>query len=261
MSFLLGASSSYPVTLEVILQSAMCEEKPIRDASKGAIYYEKNDAYVFREPRATSDFTSSKLSADSHLESRLILSHFEKPAADVKELRNTQPFTREVNGRLHSFIFDGKIPDVYELDLAMNRYSPIGETDGEYIFCWLLERVNNLEDTRYWEEKVKILRSLGDHLSRLGPANFLYSDSLRLYAYASNRSGGNDDRSPGLFYKSLVGRLLDNPEPFAALTTESPSSKTKNLILVANMPLGINNWIAFNKNQLIVFENGKVTHA
>ncbi len=261
MSFLLGASSLYPVTLEGLLQSVMCEEKPIREASMGAIYYEKNDAYVFRAPRAPGDFGPTKLSEDSHLVSRLILSCFEKSVANIMEIRNTQPFTREVNGRLHSFIFDGKFPDVYELDLAMDQYSPIGETDGEYIFCWLLERVNNLEGPRYWEQKMELLTSLGSHLSSLGPANFLYSDSFCLYAYASTRSGDNDAYSPGLYYNLLDFRQLSGSKLCAELTTESPSNQAKNLILVASMPIGISNWIAFEKNQLIVFENGKVTHA
>ena len=227
----------------------------------GAVFYEKNDAYVFREPRVLSDSHLAKLLMQGGIESNLVVSHIRRATSGCAELRNTHPFTREVFGRLHSFAFNGNIPGVFELDLIMDRFSPLGETDGEYAFCWLLERISGLVDNSDWEQKTDILKMFGDQLAQMGPANFLYSDSLRLYAFASRRSHSDGIRSPGLYYNKRHCKQAQNAMPWTGLSIQSSADQEQELNVIASVPLSENDWIPFEENQLMVFEKGELIGA
>jgi len=52
MCELLGLSARYPVTLEMSLQKLMQRESLSNPDGWGAVFYEKNDVYVFRRSHA-----------------------------------------------------------------------------------------------------------------------------------------------------------------------------------------------------------------
>jgi glutamine amidotransferase len=105
----------------------------------GVVFYEKNNAYVFREPRPASHSRLANFLAECGIQSHLVLSHIRRATTCPIELRNTPPFMREFNRRMHSFAFNGNVPGIFDLCLASNRFLPIGDTDGELAFCRLLE--------------------------------------------------------------------------------------------------------------------------
>ena len=138
----------------------------------GAVFYEKYDAYVFREPRPASDSRLASLLGQCGVESHLIISHIRRATTGSIELKNTHSFTREIQGRLHSFAFNGNVHDVFELELLMDRFSPIGETDGEFAFSWILEQLMIEAVDGNWKDTAAVLQSYGTQLVDMGPANF-----------------------------------------------------------------------------------------
>ncbi len=257
---LLGISSRYPAMIELSFQKLMERTETVNSNGWGAVFYEKNDAYVFREPRPGSVSRLAGLLGHCGVESSLAISHIRKATGGAVELRNTHPFTREIHGRLHSFAFNGDVPGVFDLDLISDRFWPIGETDGEYAFCWLLDQFASSDSNGDWRQTAEDLQSLGCRLAEMGPANFLYSDSLRLYAFASRRRHKDGEYPPGLYH--LCRRRTQQAEsvPCVGLNVESSRQPEQELTLTASVPLSDEHWIPFEPNQLLVIENGRILH-
>ncbi|MFT7555028.1 MAG: putative glutamine amidotransferase [Planctomycetota bacterium] len=258
MCELLGVSSLHPVTLEMSFQQLIKRAKIFNPDGWGAVFYEQNDAYVFREPRPADNSTLARLLANSGIESTLILCHIRRATTGPVGLRNTHPFNREVDGRQNSFAFNGNIPEVFELDLSMERFTPVGETDGEYAFCCLLEQLNQPPGGASQSGKASILQAFGDRLAAMGPANFLYSDSRRLYAYASRRTHSDGVHPPGLYYNIRHCDEVDRAIPCVGVQLETKESSEQLLTLVASVPLSDGEWVPFQDKQLIIIEDGNI---
>ncbi len=255
MCELLGVSSLQPVTLEMSLQTLISHANILNPDGWGIVFYEKNDGYVFREPRPAHTSQLTDLVANSDLESQLVVSHIRKATSGGVELQNTHPFTREVGGQLHSFAFNGDIPGIFDSNLARKCYQPIGTTDAEYAFCFLLEMLEHIECS---VDAISVIKMFGDKLATLGPANFLYSDSQRLYAYSSYRLGHDGEHFPGLHVIKRQCEYNHEDYPIAGLKL-SPTSKTEQqLVLIASVPLSDENWIPLAGCQLMVIERGCV---
>src|SRR5204863_5908556 len=69
----------------------------------------------------------------------------------------------------------------WELPLA--RFYPLGKTDSEYLFCYLLDELarneGNLDDEISWRNLFRTLTEL----NRFGRLNCLLSDGRRLFCY------------------------------------------------------------------------------
>ena len=261
MCELLGVSSQHPVTLEMSFKTLMQRAETVNPDGWGAVFYEQNDAYVFREPRPANNSRLANLIGQCGVESRLVLSHIRRATTGPIELRNTHPFTREIHGRLHSFAFNGNVPSVFDLDLTLDQFCPIGETDGEYAFCWLLEQLTSQDDNGDWKHTASIVKSLGEQLAAMGPANFLFSDSRRLYAFASQRRHTDGLRPPGLFYNTRHCDQKRSRIPCVGLSIQLGSSVAQQLTLITSVPLSDETWIPFGENQLLVIENGQILNA
>jgi predicted glutamine amidotransferase len=258
MCELLGLSAQYPVTLEMSFQKLMQRAELSNPHGWGAVFYEQNDAYVFREPRPASNSKLANLLAECGIESHLVISHIRKATSGAIELRNTHPFTREIDGRLHSFAFNGDVPGVFDLGLELTRFFPMGVTDGEYAFCWILEQLTSQVDAIDWKRSASILKSFGQQLAAMGPANFLYSDSQYLYAFASRRTHSDGIHPPGLHY---IIRQCDQQQhaiPCVGLNVKSTVNTTQKLVLIASVPLSEEAWLPFEENQLLVIEKGLI---
>ncbi len=261
MCELLGVSALRPVTLEISFQKMIERSGEGNPDGWGAVFYEKNDAYVFREPRPASDSRLASLLGQCGVESRLVLSHIRRATTGATELRNTHPFTREIQGRLHSFAFNGNLPGVFNLELMMDRFCPIGDTDGEFAFCWILEQLAMEAVDGDWKHTAAVLQSCGNQLAKMGPTNFLYSDSLHLYAYASQRTHADGVHAPGLYYHTRQCEQAQQSVSCIGLTIESPPGNEQEIGLVASVPLGVEEWSPFEENQLMVLVNGHILEA
>ncbi len=273
MCNLLGVSSLRSVTLEMSFQALRDNASIANPDGWGAVFYEKNDAYVFREPRPASNSQLADLLTCSGIESNLVLAHIRKATGGEIELRNTHPFTREMKGRLHSFAFNGDVPDVFNIDLVTEQFLPIGDTDGEHAFCYLLEQLTQNAVDGDWIQTASIVESIGCQLAGKGPANFLYSDSLRLYAFASRRRHDDGEYPPGLYYLSrscnqqqsmipgigLQVKLHQMSEKIEQGKKEFAQEKpNQEIVLLASLPLSDEDWTPFEENQLLVVENGRL---
>jgi glutamine amidotransferase len=258
MCELLGLSARYPVTLEMSLQKLMQRAELSNPDGWGAVFYEQNDVYLFREPEPANNSMLANFLAESGIASHLVLSHIRRATSGSVELRNTHPFVRELNGCMHSFAFNGNVPGVFDLGLELSRFSPIGENDAEVAFCWLLKQFSNEASKLDLKRTASILKSFGDQLAAMGPANFLYSDSHYLYAYSSRRSHLDSVRPPGLHYITRQCGQEHNSLPCVGLNVKTTVDTVQTVTLIASVPLSDEVWIPFAENQLLVLEKGQI---
>jgi glutamine amidotransferase len=137
-------SSRYPTSVGFSLETLARHggrDGPQKDGW-GVAYFEDRDAFLLREPSPAAESNLVRFMEKNGPPSNLVLSHIRHATQGEPALRNTQPFQRELGGRAHVFAHNGNLPGIREqCGLETFRYRCIGETDSEFAFCCLLERL------------------------------------------------------------------------------------------------------------------------
>ena len=163
-------------------------------------------------------------------------------------LENTHPFARELWGRNWNFAHNGELRGIKKLPLAY--YRPIGSTDSEHAFCWMMDRLRER-----WEKPPPsraLISRLGE-LSRTvaghGTFNMLLSDGRYLYCFGDTALVWLTRRAP-----FGPATLIDED-----LTVDFSKETTPNdvVTVVATGPLTRDEcWTTVAKRSLIAFRDG-----
>jgi glutamine amidotransferase len=215
----------------------------------GVGFVQARDAFVLREPAAASDSAWLEFLQDHALPSEIAIAHIRRATQGALLLRNSQPFTRELGGRVHLFAHNGMLPGIEDDPrFATRRFRRIGDTDSEQAFCALLERVAPLwdasDDVPSINERLAAIHELARDLRSLGPANFLYSDGEVVFAHGHRRRADDGEiRPPGLHVlcRQCV-RAEDGVE----------------VALVASVPLSDEPWRPLAEGEIVVLREGRV---
>jgi predicted glutamine amidotransferase len=224
----------------------------------GVAFAEGRDARILREPAPAATSACVRFLQSEPVRSTLVLSHVRRATRGAIALENTQPFARELGGRLHLFAHNGDLPRVQDA-LPLGRARPIGETDSEYAFCGLLARLdplwaNGTPPSR--DARLGLLAEIAGTLRDLGPANFLYTDGETLFAHADRRV--QPDRTiapPGLH---LLSRHCAREPSAGAGITVIPGAGEQEVALLASVPLTHEAWEPLPRGALLAVEAGAV---
>lgn len=123
----------------------------------------------------------------------LLVAHVRKanpPGAFTQE--NTHPFIRDCCGRSWVFAHNGKVPEVIQPHGCCHphRSHPLGETDSEHAFYFLLDEVAGVFSdvvTEAGSSWLQRLAELSEDIASYGQFNFLMSDGHYLIAYGHDR--------------------------------------------------------------------------
>ena len=102
----------------------------------GIAFYEGRRCRSFHDPMPGSESEIANLVQTHSVKSKHVISHIRKATHGRVCLENTHPFSRELWGRSWTFAHNGRLKGVKRLPLEF--YRPIGTTDSEHAFCWLL---------------------------------------------------------------------------------------------------------------------------
>ena len=223
----------------------------------GLAFYEGPDAHLFREsgPAASSDWMGFLLMHSCH--SRCVVSHIRQATTGDVALRNTQPYSRELGGKRHIFCHNGDLTGIQGL-ARTTQFTPIGETDSEFAFCYLMDRLSTV-----WQGKVPAIdvriAAVSDtlrELATLGPANILYSDSEYLYAFANRRTHSNGRvEAPGMYF--LERHCECDPDALQDSVVRV-HNMAQDIVLFGSVPLSQEGWHGLDENQLIVAQYGRI---
>lgn len=202
MCELLGMSSNVPATLNLSL-SKLAEHGgfsgPHRDGW-GVAYYEGPDVRLLKEADAAADSEWNRVVRGHNLRSHIVMAHVRRATMGERSYRNSQPFARELAGRMHLFAHNGWLAGIFAAPgFRATRFHPVGETDSEQAFCVLLDRMSELwmrpNEVPPLDERLAAVSTFAQELRRLGPANFLYADADTLFAHGDRRKQAGTSRA------------------------------------------------------------------
>lgn len=185
MCELLGISASVPIDIAFSFSGFVLRgghTGPHADGW-GVSLYHGPFARTFLDERPAYANPLARFLHDNPIETQLAVAHIRKKTRGGARLENTHPFVRVFRGRHLVFAHNGTLPTVRERPLR--RETPLGDTDSEHAFCWMLERLDEAFPTDYPSDARKIgdvVYELANDLGRDGIFNFLLADGTRLYA-------------------------------------------------------------------------------
>ena len=215
----------------------------------GMAFYEGKGVRLFHDPEPSAHSEIAKLLRNYPITSRIVIAHVRRANRGKVALENTHPFTRELWGRAWTFAHNGQLKGIKKLPAGF--YQPIGTTDSEHAFCWLLNELRSSFPVMPGARELdKAIASLCGSLSRLGVFNILMSESRTLYAWSNKR----------LVY-------LTRAAPFGTATLIDEDMKvdfsqltqpTDRVSVVATAPLTRDEeWRKVDLEKLIVFRDGR----
>jgi glutamine amidotransferase len=264
MCELFAMSSLMPTKVDFSLEKLASHggfEGPHRDGW-GIAYYQGRDVLLLREASAASESLLVHHVERFGPPSELVVSHIRLATVGPRSLANTQPFARELGGRMHVFAHNGDLPGI-ELDplFLLRRFLPIGETDSERAFCHLLESLAPI-----WRDPRGEVHGIAERMARLaafaalaralGPANFIYSDGDTLFAHADRRIHPETRATlPGLY---LLTRSCKEPVPDLAASGVTLKTCKQALTLLASEPLTGEDWQPLRTGELLAIADGEI---
>jgi len=262
---LLGMSSNVPATLSLSLMK-LAEHGGLSGPHKdgwGVAYYEGPDVRVIKEAEAASESEWVRFLRQHDIRSPIVIAHIRRATMGARSYRNTQPFARELAGRMHLFAHNGWLPGIVEAPaFKPTRFHPVGETDSETAFCALLGRMsavwNRPGEIPSPAERLAIVSAFAAELRMLGPANFLYSDGDILFAHGHRRKQGTSSRiePPGLV---CLQRRCGQGKRGIVASGLSIEGSDQDITLVASVPLTDETWQPLDEGEVIAISKGRAT--
>ena len=263
MCELFAMSSRGPATVTLSL-SILAEHggntAPHRDGW-GIAFYDEGDARILKDTEGASHSPWVRFVEQQEIRSTLVLSHIRLATDGAVSTRNTQPFARELGGRMHVFVHNGHVPDIKNLsEYRSDSYRPIGDTDSEIAFCALLERLKPLwydrDATPDLAARLEVVAGFAKELRQFGPANFLYCDGEVLFAHGHRRKQADGEyKTPGLFWLHRQCAREDLHSETSGVSVISPNQQ---VILVASVPLTKEAWEPLQEGEVIAIARGKI---
>jgi len=219
----------------------------------GVAFYEGKGCRIFQDHLPSFNSEIAKLVRKYPIKSRNVICHIRKANRGKICLENTHPFVRHLWGRNWCFAHNGQLKGIKKL--ALKRFDPVGSTDSEYAFCWLLDQItaryteppNARQQPKFWA----YIESLCLELSQLGIFNILFSDSKYLYAFCSTKLVWITRRAP--FGKA---KLVDDDVEIDFHMETTPHDV---VTVIATAPLTDNEaWFKAEKKEFLVFHQGEL---
>ncbi len=216
----------------------------------GITFYEGKGCRTFKDPNPSCRSEIARLVQDYPIKSCSVISHIRQANRGDVNLVNTHPFTRELWGRYWTYAHNGQLSG-WE-DLAVGRFWPVGETDSERAFCWLLCELERTFPERPDDATLyAFIAARCDTLRGLGVFNMLLTDGDYLMTYCSNNLHWITRRAP--FGEAT---LLDED-----VTIDFHKETTPNDVVsvIATQPLTTNeSWYKMSAGEYCVFHYGEV---
>ena len=213
----------------------------------GFAYYADEDIRLVKDAEPASSSECLRFLHEHPFASRIVMAHIRKGTQGHMAMKNCQPFARELGGRMHAFAHNGDLDRVrLRARMPLRQFHSVGDTDSEYAFCVLLERLRaawRSLATPPLTDRLGVIAAFASAIRPLGPANFLYSDGDALFIHAHRRFQG--DGAP--------------PRPPGLHVLSRSCTPGQRVILAASVPLTLEpGWQPLGEGELIAARGGAV---
>ncbi|MBA3393751.1 MAG: class II glutamine amidotransferase [Deltaproteobacteria bacterium] len=217
----------------------------------GLALYEGRVARVFLDPQPAADSPLAKFVREHPIKTLLAIAHVRRKTRGQVSLANTHPFVRELWGRHFVYAHNGTVKGVRKLKLG--RFNPIGDTDSEHAFCYLLAALHHdfPQGPRSQVDYSNAVAKYAGRIGKLGSFNMLLGDGTQLFARCATKLHYIIRKAP--FAKATLADE-DVSVDFAAVTT--PHDR---VAVIATTPLTRDEvWTTGIPDTLWVFRKGKL---
>jgi glutamine amidotransferase len=219
----------------------------------GLALYHGPFARLLLEPAPACDSSLARYVRDNPIPTLLAVAHVRKRTVGRVCMENTHPFKRVLWGRDWIFAHNGTLPEVHARPLG--DFAPVGDTDSEHAFCWLLSQLRAAFPDGYPadrpEDLWRCVAELGGRLGAEGTCNFLLADGQHLFARCATKLSYIIRQAP---FGAATLRDAELSVDFSALTT--PDDR---VAVVATEPLTSDEiWTAGTPGTLWVFRGGQL---
>lgn len=222
----------------------------------GIAFFEGTGARLFLDPQPSCRSPIAELVRSYPIHSKNVIAHIRKATHGRVALENTHPFMRELWGRYWIFAHNGALPAIARGDAATtgageSGFQPVGDTDSEGVFCWLLRELRQRFGARSpaRDELFAALLELTREVGARGEFNYLLSNGDWLFAHCSTQLAYVVRQAP-----FAVAHLADDDlsVDFSELTT-----RDDRVAVIATTPLTDNEqWTKMPPGSLWLFEEG-----
>lgn len=216
----------------------------------GIAFFEGKGVRHFVDHQAAIDSPIAELIKRVPIKSTNVIAHIRKATQGVIALENCHPFVREAWGTNWVFAHNG---DLKNFDPVLDgSYLPIGSTDSERAFCYLMQSLR----AQFGAQRPE-LSALRDFLNEIcreiashGTFNMMLSNGNALFAHCSTKLHYIERQHP---FNTAALSDEEVSVDFSAVTT--PQDR---VAVIVTEPLTTNeHWTALQMGELKVFVDGR----
>ncbi|TNH12866.1 class II glutamine amidotransferase [Testudinibacter sp. TR-2022] len=216
----------------------------------GIGFFEDKGVRLFHDDKASATSPVADLVRNYPIQSKNVIAHIRKATQGPILLANTHPFMREMWGQYWLFAHNGNLKGFQPNE--GQYYRPVGTTDSEAAFCYLLETLRQKFDHAPSLEQIFTeVNLIAQEVRQYGLLNFLLSNGDWLIAHTGSLLHYIVRKAP--FGEA---KLVDDDVQidFASVTT--PNDR---VAVIATLPLTDNeNWQQLAVNELALFQDGEI---
>ncbi len=260
MTQLLALSFDAPTSPGIrLLGAERLDASPDATYGWGLAWYPMDEpaASVVKDPTSSGQRALTAVISDwERFSSTVFVGHL-RGAAKRRTLQDTHPFRRSHAGRDWVLAHNGDLRHGFREALPLGdapSFEPLGRTDSEHAFCWLLERIREVRGRRLRDVGYERVLGWLHHINRLGTLNLLLSDGVDLLIY-----------SDAWGYKPLSWTRHCPPHAPIHVRTEelelelgSSADSARTALIVSTHPLSDEGWQPVAPGTLLVARRGDV---
>lgn len=216
----------------------------------GIAFYEGKGARCFHDPNPSFDSRLANLIKEYPIKSHVVVSHIRQANVGSICLENTHPFQRELWGYTWTFAHNGQLEPAL-FDKTLSFYKPVGTTDSEFAFCWMLGEIRKQfpERPENIKELSALILRLSEELRTLGVFNMLLTESTALFAFCGSKLSWITRKAP------FGEASLTDCEMTVDFVRETTPRDI--VTVIATEPLTQNEeWIPLSPGDLVTFVDG-----
>lgn len=174
-----------------------------------------------------------------------------------RKQEDAQPFVRSYGGRQWIFAHDGDLAEGWAERFPLlddPSFEPLGRTDSEHAFCWLLARMAEKRYRAIAEVPPEEMRGWMRELNQGGQLNLLLADGDDLVVYRDATGRGSlqlTRRIPPHYANELRSDAI-------RISTEAPEDPNRTVLVVSSVPLTQDNWRPLALGELLVARRGSI---
>lgn len=163
----------------------------------GVTFYEGKGCRSFKDPMPSAHSPIARLVTEYPIKSEAVICHIRQANSGAICLENTHPFTRQMWGKNWTYAHNGQLKDFAQV-LPVKNHIPVGTTDSEHAFCWILDQLYAHFGGDKPDQKTLFtyIAQLSEKINQLGVFNFTLTDGEYLFVHCSNNIHWITRRAP-----------------------------------------------------------------